>query len=164
MEKSGRPRSLDPSPEKSLNMTDAAQTFTTRAETFTTGAANAFRDSVEKSVNAVSELNTHSKKNLEALVASMTAASRGAETLGSQAMAYTKKSMEDQMTAAKNLASARSVQEVLELQSAYAKSAYEAYVSELGRMSETMTASVREALAPINERVTAVVERIQTVR
>lgn len=140
------------------------ETYTQSAETVATGAATAFRDSIEKSMSAMSELNAHSKKNFEAMVASMTAASRGAETLGARAVAFTKKSMEDQMNAAKSLASARSVQEVLELQSAYAKNAYEAYVAELGKMSETVTTSVKEALAPLNERVTAVVERIQTVR
>ncbi len=145
-------------------MTDATETYTAATGALANGAATAFRDSFEKSVSAVSEMNTHSKKNLEAVVASITAASRGAESLGAQAMAYTKKSMEDQMTAAKSLASARSVQEVLELQSTYAKSAYEAYVAELGKMSETFTASFREALAPLNERVSAVVERVQTAR
>ena len=134
-------------------MTDAAETFTTRAETFTTGASNAFRDSVEKSVNAVSELNAHSKKNLEAVVASVTAATKGAEALGAQTMAYSKKAMDDHVAAAKSLSGAKSVQEVVELQTAYAKSWMEAYIAQMNKASETVSASVKESFQPINERV-----------
>ena len=37
---------------------------------------------------ALDEINAHSKRNLEAVVASVTAATKGAETLGAQAMAF----------------------------------------------------------------------------
>ena len=47
------------------------------------------------------DLNTHAKRNLEAMVASVTAATKGAETLGAQAMAFSKKSVEDQVAAAR---------------------------------------------------------------
>lgn len=128
-----------------------------------TGAGNkAFRDSVEKSLSALSEMNTHSKKNLEAVVASMTAATKGAEALGARALAYSKKSMEDHVTVAKSLAGAKSVQEAIELQTNFAKSAFEAYVAEVTKMSETMAASMKETVAPLNERMTALVERVQS--
>jgi hypothetical protein len=65
-------------------------------------ATKAFKESVEKSIAAVSEINAQSKKNLEAVVASMTAAAKGAETVGARAVAYSKKSMEDQVAAAKS--------------------------------------------------------------
>jgi len=122
----------------------------------------AFKDSVEKSMAAVTEMNTHSKKNLEAVVASVTAATKGAEALGARAIAYSKKSVEDQVAAAKALAGAKSVQEAIEFQTAFAKSAFEAYVAEVNKMSEAVSASVKESMAPLNERVTALVERVQS--
>ena len=76
-------------------------------------------------------------------------------------MAYSKKTVEDQVTAAKTLSQAKSVQEVVELQTAFAKSMYEAYVAEVGKMAEAVSASMKDAMAPINERVTAMVERVQ---
>ncbi|MBV8594122.1 MAG: TIGR01841 family phasin [Caulobacteraceae bacterium] len=157
-------------------MADSAETtFTTQADTplgvadrvktasqdFARNGAAAFKDQVEKSMAAVSELNVHSKKNLEAVVASVTAAAKGAETLGARAIAFSKKSLEDQVAAAKTLGGAKSVQEVVELQSAFARSAFDAYVAELNGMAETVSASMKEALAPINERVTAMVERVK---
>ncbi len=138
-----------------------AETLKSTVEQFTTAGNQAFKDSIEKSLTALGEVNANSKKNLEAVVASATAAAKGAEALGAQAMAYSKKAMEDQVAAAKSLTGAKSVQEVVELQTAYAKSAMEAYIAEMTKASETVSASVKECFLPINERVTALVEKIQ---
>ncbi len=145
-------------------MATRADTDKNTVDQFTTAGNKAFKDSVEKSMGAIAEMNAHSKKNLEALVASVTAATKGAETLGARAIAYSKKSVEDQVAAAKTLAGAKSVQEVVELQTAFAKSAFETYVAEMNRMTETVATSVKESMSPINERMTAMVERVQTAR
>jgi phasin family protein len=141
-----------------------AETLKTTVEKFTTAGNQAFKDSIEKSLGALGEMNTNSKKNMEAVVASVTAATKGAEALGAQAMAYSKKSMEDHVAAAKSLTSAKSVQEVVELQTTWAKSALESYIAELTKASETVAASVKESFSPINERVTALVEKVQAAR
>ena len=138
-----------------------AETLKSTVEQFTTAGNQAFKDSIEKSLSALGEANAHSKKNLEAVVASVTAATKGAEALGAQAMAYSKKAMEDQVAAAKSLAGAKSVQEVVELQTSYAKFALETYIAEMNKASETVAASVKESFLPINERITAFVEKIQ---
>ncbi|HEY7852112.1 MAG TPA: TIGR01841 family phasin, partial [Caulobacteraceae bacterium] len=122
------------------------------------------KDSLDKSMSALAELNAQSKKNFEAAVASVTAATKGVETLGAHAAAYSKKSVEDHVAAAKTLAGAKSIQEVVELQTAFAKSAFEAYVAEMNRMAETVAFSVKESVSPLNERVTAFVERVQASR
>ena len=145
-------------------MATGAETVKTTVEQFTTAGNKAFKDSVEKSLAAFGEVNTHSKKNLEAVVASVTAATKGAETLGATAMAYSKKSMDDNVAAAKTLAAAKSVQEVVELQTTFAKTAFEAYVAEMNKMTEIVAASFKDSLSPINERVTALVERAQAAR
>ena len=138
-----------------------AEALKSTVEQFTTAGNQAFKDSIEKSLTTLSEANAHSKKNLEAVVASVTAATKGAEALGAQAMAYSKKAVEDQVAAAKNLAGAKSVQEVVELQTSYAKFAMECYIAEMNKASETVAASVKESFQPINERITAFVEKIQ---
>jgi len=140
---------------------DAAKTT---VEQFTTASNVAFKEGVEKSLAALNEVNAQSKKNLEALVASTTAATKGAEALGAQAMAFSKAIFDTNVSAAKSLAGAKSVQEVVELQTAFAKSALETYMSEFGKMSDTVSTSVKESMKPLNERVTAVVEKLQAVR
>ena len=129
------------------------------------GATNqALKDTMDKSLSALNDLNGQAKHNLEALVASMTAATRGAEALSAQAAAYTKRSVEGQVDQAKAVAAARSMQEVIELQTAFAKSAMEAYVAELTRASETITTAVKDTFRPINERAASMVETIQSSR
>lgn len=142
----------------------AAEAVKNTVEQFTTASNQAFKDSIEKTLGALNDANSYSKGNLEAVIASVTAATKGAETLGAQAMAYSKKAVEDQVTAAKSLAGAKSIQEVVELQTTFAKSALEAYMAEVGKMSETVAASVKDSMKPINERVTAAVERLQAAR
>lgn len=142
----------------------AAETAKNTVEQFTAASNVAFKDGVEKTLAALNEANTHSKKNLEAVVASVTAATKGAEALGAQAMAFSKTAFENQVTAAKSLAGAKSLQEVIELQTAFAKSALEAYMAQVGSMSETVSASVKDSVKPLNERMTAMVERLQAAR
>jgi phasin family protein len=142
----------------------AAEAVKTTVDQFTNAGNAAFKDAVEKSLAQLNELNSHSKKNLEAVIASVTAATKGAEALGAQAMSFSKTAVENQVSAAKSLAGAKSAQEVVELQTAFAKSALETYMAEFSRMGEIVAASVKDSMKPLNERVTAGVERLQAVR
>ena len=140
------------------------ETVQNTVEQVTAASTVAFKDGVEKTLAALNDANAVSKQNLEAVVASVTAATKGAEALGAQAMAYSKAAFDNQVTAAKALAGAKSVQEIVELQTAFAKSALETYMAEVAKMSETVQASVKDSVKPLNERVTAVVERLQAAR
>ena len=53
---------------------------------------------------------------------------------------------------------------MVELQTTFAKSFLESYMSELTRMSETVAGAFKDSLKPINERVTATVEKFQSAR
>jgi phasin family protein len=145
-------------------MAAAAETLKTKAEQYTAAGSQVFKDAVEKSLTALNEVNTQSKQNLEAVVASVTAATKGAETLGAHALAYSKKTLADNVAAAKSLSSARSVQEAIELQTTWAKTAMEAYMAEMNAASEIVAASLKETVTPLNARVTAAVEKFQAAR
>jgi phasin family protein len=79
-------------------------------------------------------------------------------------MAYSKKTMEDNIAAAKALSGAKSLQEAMELQTSFAKSSMESFVAEMTKMSETAAASFKATFSPLNARVSATVEKIQAVR
>lgn len=145
--------------------TDKAQaTFKANAEQAQAAGAKVFREAADKSAAGLAELNVQGKQNLEAIVASAAAAQKGAEALSAQSVAFSKKSWEDGVAAAQSMAQARSVQELLELQTNWAKSATETYLAEVTRMTDVITASVKDSFKPINERVTASVERFQAAR
>jgi phasin family protein len=142
----------------------AQATFQANAEQAQAAGAKAFRDVADKSAAGITELNAQGKQNLEALVASAAAAQKGVETLSAQSVAFTKKSWEDGVAAAQSISQARSVQELLELQTTWAKSASEAWLAEVTKATDVMTASVKDSFKPINERVTASVEKFQAAR
>ena len=141
-----------------------ASTAKAQTEKVQAAGAQAFKDGLEKTTASLSELSAQSKQNLEALTASATAAQKGAEALSAQALSYGKSSWENGVAAAQTFAKARSVQELIELQTSFAKSAMETYLSEVTKMTETLTGSVKDSFKPINERVTASVEKFQAAR
>ncbi len=143
---------------------DTAETFKASVEKFSTAGTQSFKDSIEKTLAALNEVNAISKNNVEAVVESLTVATKGAETVGAQALAFSKKNWDDAVSAANSLSGAKSVQEVIELQSKYAKASMEAYVSEVNLMTETLSSSFKDSFKPINARVTAVVEKFQSYK
>ena len=138
--------------------------FKAGAEKFQAQGTQALRDGMEKTTASMAELSAQSKQNLEALTASATAAQKGAEALSAQVVSYSKSSWETGVAAAQTISQARSIQELIELQTNFAKSAMETYLSEVTKMTETLTGSVKESFKPINERVTASVEKFQAAR
>jgi phasin family protein len=145
-------------------MEKGAEAIKNTAERVTAAGDQAFRDGVEKSLGALNEVNAAGKRNLEAVVESVTAATRGAETLGAQTLAFSKKSWEDGVNAAQAMASAKSIQEAIEVQTTWAKSAMEAYLAEVTKATDIVSASVKDSFKPLNERATATVERFQSAR
>jgi phasin family protein len=145
-------------------MANGSDAVKVAVDQFATAGNQAFKDGVEKSLGALNEANAQGKRNLEAVSASVTAAAKGAEALGAQVMAYSKKAFEDQVAQTKALTTARSLQEVVELQTSFAKTSIEAYIAQLNVASETVSAAVKDTFRPLNERATAVVEQFQAAR
>lgn len=141
-----------------------SEQFKAQAETAQAASVKAVREGLEKTTASLNELAAHSKSNLDALTASATAAQKGAEALSAQALSYGKTSWEHGVAAAQSMAQARSIQELIELQTNFAKSAMETHLSEVTKMTETLTATVKDSFKPVNERVTATVERFQAAR
>jgi len=83
-----------------------ADTAKSTVEQFTVASNTAFKQGVEKTLSAINEANTYSKKNLEAVVASVTAAAKGAETVSAQTVAFSKKAFDDQVSVARSLVGA----------------------------------------------------------
>lgn len=138
----------------------AKETF----ETFTAASNDAVKDGIEKSMAAVNDLSAFHKNSVEAVIASATTASKGFEELNALAAGYAKKSMEDGMVAAQSLASAKSVQEVIEIHSEYTKSSLEAYLAEMNKVSDHVSSMMKDSLKPLNERFAAAVEMMQSQR
>jgi phasin family protein len=141
----------------------AAKTATEAFETFTATSTETVRENIDRSIAAFSEASSFGKQNMEAWLASATAAQKGFEMLSARAVAYQKAALESHVAATKSLMTSKSVQEFAEKQNDYAKGAFEAYVAEVTEVSELVQGLAKETLQPINERVNAVGQLVQNV-
>ena len=91
-------------------------------------------------------------------------AGKGAETLHNEFYSYSKQSIEDSIAAAKALLGTKSPNELFELQSDFAKTAFEAYVGEMTKLSEIFVSTAKEAFEPLQGRVQAWVDVVQNSR
>ena len=101
----------------------------------------------------------HGKQNLEACVASMTAAQAGAEKLTARAVAYSKAAAETQAEAAKSMMASKSAQEFFEKQAAFTKSFFDTYVAEVKAFQGLFAGIAQDVAKPISERA-AVVQKL----
>ncbi|PWC84040.1 hypothetical protein TSH100_19490 [Azospirillum sp. TSH100] len=126
------------------------------------GLVKAQQEQIEKASAQVlknyDELTVLTKENVDALVKSGTVVAKGAEEAGKQVAAFTQSSLEKGVSNAKALLAVKTIQELVELQNAYAKASIDALVSESTKLQELTVKIANEALAPLNARVNATVE------
>ena len=140
----------------------AAKTATEAFESVTSASGEAVRENIDRSLAALSEVSSFGKQNMEAFLASASAAQKGFEVLSARTVAFQKDALEKHVAATKSLMTSKSVQEFVEKQNDYAKASFEAYVAELTGVSDLVAGVAKDALAPINDRVNAVGQLIQT--
>jgi hypothetical protein len=81
----------------------ATKTATEAFETFTAGSTEAVRENIDRGIAAFSEASAFGKQNMEAWVASATAAQKGFEVLSARAVAFQKAALENHVAATKSL-------------------------------------------------------------
>ena len=75
--------------------------------------------------------------------------SKGAQAIASEVADYSKQTFEVTAATAEKLAGAKSLEKAIEIQSAYAKSAYETFVAEATKMGELYTDLAKETYKPL---------------
>jgi phasin family protein len=131
---------------------------------FAAEAQKTMQDGVEKMNKGMEEAATFGQENFEALVESSRIAAKAAETLNAGLIAFSKKSYEDGLAAAKELTSCKSVTEFFEKQTAYTKSAVDAFMGEATRMNGLVTGATKDALEPISARMAAAADMVKSAR
>ena len=99
--------------------------------------------------------------NIEAFIKSSEIAAKAAEGIGSEISAFTKKSFEESIAAAQDFASAKTVTELFEKQTAFAQSAFDAFVKQSSKMTEIMTSAAKDITAPLSDRAAAATESVK---
>ena len=153
------------SPRKGkTQMATSTKTARDTVETMTAAGNEAFKEGFEKTIKSFNEAGSFHKENLDAVIASATAAGKGAEKLNADTIAFAKKSMEDTVAASKALTSAKSVQEMVEVHTNFVKSSMDAYLAQINTVTDLYAGTVKDSMAPLNARVSAAVEMVQSQR
>lgn len=137
---------------------------TQQVELLTADAQKTMEEGVEKMTKTMEEATAFGQETMDAVVASGKIAAKAAETMGAEMVAFTKKSYEDSMAAAKELTSCKSVTEYFEKQSAFTKSSVEGMVAQSTKLTEMYTAAAKEIFEPLAARFTAAVDMAKTAR
>jgi phasin family protein len=147
------------------NTTDTAKAFAQDAQNRATALFSDFnartKAAVERSTKLVEELNEFNKGNIEALVESGRVAAKAAETLGQQAAETARKNFETTTAALKTFASVKTPTEFFQLQSDYARNAFDSMIAETSKNSETLLKLAGDVFQPISNRFAVAAEKMK---
>lgn len=139
-------------------MTKAA---TKQVEEFTAEAKKTMEEGVEKMTKSVGDATAFGQMNVEAMIASGKVFAKASEEMNAEIIAFSKKSYEEGMAAAKELSASKSVTEFFEKQTGFAKSAFENFVSEATKINDIYAAATKDAMEPLNARFTAAADMVK---
>ena len=91
------------------------------------------------------------QSGLEAATKSWTEANKGFQALATEMMEYSKASFDDAIRTWTQLIGVRSLEQVIQIQSDYAKRTYENHMAELNKLGEMGVGMMRDASKPVQE-------------
>ncbi|WP_350334640.1 phasin family protein [Coralliovum pocilloporae] len=95
------------------------------------------------------EIQKMSKDNVDTAVKSFGVVSQGFQAIAVEMTDYSKKSFEDGVAVAEKMMAVKSIDKAVEVQSDYAKSAYEAFVGHATKVGELYADLAKEAYKPV---------------
>lgn len=164
------PIKAEPAPaaavQKGTAMNDTVKKITTetneRAQALFGDLNARTKTAIEKGSKMLEEMNELNKGNIEAVVESSKVVAKGAESIGQQAAEYGRKSFENATATMKSFASVKSPTELFQLQSDYVRTAFDSFIAETSKNSETVLKLAGEAMQPISNRFAVAAEKIKT--
>ena len=95
-----------------------------------------------------------SKEGFDAAVRSLGEVNKGFQALAAEVTGYSKNAFEDGIRAWGQLLATKSVDQAIEIQSQYAKRAYDSYMAEMSKLGEMWVGLARNASRPAEQAVT----------
>ncbi len=89
------------------------------------------------------------KDGFDATVRSFGEMNKGFQAIAAEVTDYSKKAFEDSTRAFEQLMGAKSIEQAVEIQSTYAKKAYDAYVAEMSKLGEMYAGLAKDAYKPV---------------
>lgn len=130
---------------------------TTETAFDTSATTEALQEGVTRAVET-------SKENLDAVLQSVTLASKGFATLSSESLSFAKQSAEDAVKAAKAILAAKTPQDYITLQTEYARTAFDQLVNQVAKFNDLTQTVAKDSVAPLSGRFAAMTEAAQKFR
>jgi phasin family protein len=89
------------------------------------------------------------KDNFDAAVKSFGEFNKGFQAIAAEVTDYSKKAFEDSTKAFEQLIGAKTIEQAIEIQSQYAKKAYDGYVAEVSKLGEMYAGLAKDAYKPV---------------
>lgn len=134
----------------------------TKVEEFAADAQKTMTEGMEKMTKGFEDMTAFGQENMDAMSKSAEIAAKAFEGIGTEMTAYSKKSFEDGVAAAQDLATAKNMTELFEKQSAFAQSSFESMMSQATKMNEIYVAAAKDIMAPLSARFTAAADAMKT--
>ena len=101
----------------------------------------------------VEDFQKFNKEQIEAVTAASSTFTKGAQQIATEATAFSKKQFETSSAAVEKLLGAKSLDAAFQIQTDYAKSAYEAFVAQATKFGELYTNLAKDAFKPVEAAV-----------
>ncbi|XBQ01992.1 MAG: phasin family protein [Stappia sp.] len=99
-------------------------------------------------INNLEDMQKLGKDNMDVMMESIGAMTKGMQAIASEVADYQKKSFEDGTAAMEKLVAAKSLDKAFEAQSDYMKTAYEGFVGEVTKIGEMYSELAKDAYKP----------------
>jgi len=95
-----------------------------------------------------------SKDGFDASVRSFGEMNKGFQAIAAEVTDYSKKAFEDSTRAFEQLIGAKSVEQAVEIQTQFAKKAYDTYIAEVSKLGEMYAGLAKDAYKPVEAAMT----------
>jgi len=106
------------------------------------------------------EVQRAGKDGFDAAVSSLGEANKGFQAIAAEIASYSKKSFEDGTRTFEQLIGAKSLEQAFEIQSQYAKRAFDAYVAQTSKLGQMYVDLARGAYNPVEQAVAKTARKV----
>ena len=122
------------------------------------------KEQVEKTSNAMfkgyDEISAINKQNIDAMVKSSTIFAKGFEAISKEFFSYTQNAMEMNVANTKALFGAKTLKDVVDLQSEMARKSFDSALAESAKLTEMSVEVSNKAFKPLQDQVNVTVEKM----
>ena len=142
----------------------AAKDAAKKVETLAADAQKAATDQFEKIAKSFEDVAAFNQDNFDALVKSSNIAVKAVEEMNAEIVSFSKKSVEEGVAAAKELSAIKTMPELLEKQTAFAKASVDDFMKQATKFNELAMAAAKDVFEPMNARATAAADLVKSYR